>query len=888
MNTLRAMFVRLAGLFHRKRHETEMNAELRAHLDGLIERNVAAGMSPNEARLAAQRKFGGTAQVQERCRDERRFIWLEHLARDIRHGFRQLRRNPGFTLVTIFTLGLGIGATTAIFSLVYSLMLKPLPFHEAARLVEIYNTAAKNGLTKMPSSIRQYLDYSENATSYESLALWKSFAGTFDAGNSAARLSGARATADLFRLLRVQPVIGQFFTKDNNRPGEDKVAVLTQSFWEAQFGQDPGVLEKTLWIDGEALRIVGVAPRALEAFDARVKVVLPLTWTPQAATWRHALNVHLFGRLKPGVTLRQAAAEAGVMARSYYDEASATSREFMERSGITETVGGLQAERVESVKVGLYLLQAGVAFVLLIVCVNVGNLLLVRGQARQSEFAMRFALGASRGVIARQMLVESLVLAGLGALSGLVLAWSALGVFNRYTAEILPQAQPTALDLRVLAFAIALTTVVAVGIGLLPVVHLLRTHWTNSAHRNSRGASAGRGVRTLSSILVVGQFAVALVLLTGAGLLIRAFVNAVRVEPGFDPGNVVTARIVLPSAQRNNDQAAKAVQQRLIQALGEIPGVGSVALSFSTPFRNGLAPYALTLAEDPRPPGSPQPMASAVTVTPGYLEAMRLRLVAGRFFEPADAASGRQAFVVDESFARKFFAGRSAIGGRFTITGPPGKDAAWPTIIGVVRDVPHNGVEDRTGNPFVYQLPQWRPAGLVRFVRTARPVADVITAMREKVRGIDPLIALFDAGALEAVLDASFDNRRALMLLLASFAGLALFLAALGIYGVLAYDVSRRTREIGIRGAIGATRGQVIGMILQQGVWRAGLGLLIGLVGARLLSGTMTSLLFDVKPTDPLVHAGVSALLLLVAALASYLPALRAAKVDPMIALRAE
>ena len=879
---------RLRAFFRKETLDAEMSEEMRAHLELQAAENQRRGMSPEEARFAAQRSFGGIEQIKEIAREQRSWIWLEQLLHDIRYAFRQFRRSPGFALITILTLALGIGATTAIFSMVYSLMLKPLPFHEATRLVEIYNTAVKNELTKLPSSIRQYLDYSENATSYETLCLWRFFEGTFGEDSSVARLSGARATAGIFSLLRVQPVIGQFFTNDNNRPGEDKVAVLTQSFWETQFGQDPAVLEKTLRIDGEALRIIGVAPRVLEAFDARVKIIRPLTWTPQAATWRHALNVQLFGRLKPGVTIRQAAAESGIMTRRYYDGTSPSSREYMDRSGITDAVGSLQTERVESVKVGLYLLQGGVAFVLLIVCVNVANLLLVRTQARQPELAMRFALGASRGVIARQMLVESLVLAGLGALMGLALAWSALGVFNRYTAEILPQALPMMLDLRVLAFSVALTTVVGVGIGLLPVVHMLRARLTISMQRTSRGASAGRGVRAVSSILVVGQVAVALVLLTGAGLLVRAFVNAVTVEPGFDPSNVVTARIALPSAHRNSDQAAKALQERLIQALGEIPGVSSAALSFSTPFRNQLAPYALTLAEDPRLPGSPQPAASAITVTPGYLETMRLRLVEGRFFEPADAATGRQAFVVDESFARKFFAGRSALGGRFTNTGAPDKDAKWPTIIGVVRDVPHNGVEDRTGNPFFYQLPQWRPTGLVLFVRTARPVADVISAIREKVRGIDSMIPLFGASTLESALEASFDNRRAVMLLLATFAGLALFLAALGIYGVLAYDVSQRTREIGIRGALGATRGQVIEMILKQGLWRAGVGLLIGLIGTRLLSGTMTSLLFEVKPTDPMVYVGVSVLLLLIAALASYLPARRAAKIDPIVALRCE
>jgi putative ABC transport system permease protein len=423
---------------------------------------------------------------------------------------------------------------------------------------------------------------------------------------------------------------------------------------------------------------------------------------------------------------------------------------------------------------------------------------------------------------------------------------------------------------------------------LIPIVHLLRTNLTELIHRSSRGASAGRGVRSLSSLLVIGQVAVALVLLTGAGLLIHGFIKALNVDPGFDPRGVVGAGITLPAAHRGSDEAARAVQDRILQALEEIPGVTASTLSYSTPFKGGVGINALTLAEDPLPPGSPQPGAYRVTVTPGYFDTMKLRLVEGRFFERGDLAPGPPRYVVDETFAKKFFPNRSAIGGRFVFGRPPEKDSDWPTVIGVVRDVPHNGVEEKSGNPFIYQLLQGRPGGFGVYVRSERPVGDTVSAMRAKIREIDPTITMLDGRALEAAMDESYDTRRAVMLLMAAFAAIALFLSALGIFGVLAYDVSQRTREIGIRGAIGATRGQVIELIMKQGLRKAVIGLVVGLVGAWLVSRTMTSLLFQVTPNDPIVYASVSMLLLLVAALASYLPARRAARIDPMVALRVE
>ncbi|HTO04956.1 MAG TPA: FtsX-like permease family protein, partial [Opitutus sp.] len=392
-----------------------------------------------------------------------------------------------------------------------------------------------------------------------------------------------------------------------------------------------------------------------------------------------------------------------------------------------------------------------------------------------------------------------------------------------------------------------------------------------------------------SSGLVIGQVAVALMLLTGAGLLIHGFVKALNVDPGFDPRGVIGTGITLAAAHRTSDEAARAVQDRLLQAMEEIPGVSASMLTYSIPFRGGVGINALTLAEDPLPPGSPQPGAYRVTVTPGYLDTLKLRLVEGRFFERADLGPGfDRKFVVDETFAKKFFPNRSAIGGKFTFGGRPEKDADWPTIIGVVRDIPHNGVEDKTGNPFIYQLIQGRPGGFGLYVRSERSAGDTIVAMREKIRQIDPTITMLEARTLESAMDESFDTRRAVMLLMVAFAALALFLSALGIYGVLAYDVSQRTREIGVRGAIGATRGQIVQMVLKQGLWKSVIGLGVGLVAAWLLSRTMTSLLFEVTPSDPIVYVGVSVLLLLVAAIASYLPARRAARIDPMEALRAE
>ncbi len=810
---------------------------------------------------------------------------------DFRHAFRLLWKSKRITATTLVTLALCIGATTAIFSSVYSLMLKPLPYQEPERIVELYTSAVKAGLNHMAANVPFYLDYSQNGTSYESIGLWTFFYGLVGDKNAVVRLPGARATAEIFSILRIQPVLGSFFTKEQNKPGADKVIVLTQSYWQTQYQESPEVIGQEVRIDDEAYKIIGVAPRVLEAFDARMKFVLPLSW-PQGAEnpqGRYGVGTQLFGRLKPGVTASQADAEAKLLEKRYVDAGPPTLKQFVERSGMTMNVGGVQEQRVQPVRPTLLMLQGGVAFVLLIGCFNVANLLLVRSNARQSELAIRSALGAGRATIARQLLLESLLLTSLGAVLGLGVAWAALRITNFYLAKMLPQSLPASLDWRVLGFAVALSVVVGLLIGLISVFHILRTNLSAVIQSSSRGASSGRGVRALSSVLVVAQVAVALMLLTGAGLLIHSFAKALRVETGLDATRVVTARLALTREHRASDEAANKIRERLFQAMREIPGVTSVALSFSTPFQGGLPINAFTLENDTLPPGAPQPGAYRVIVTPGYLETLGLKLVEGRFYEEADLVPGRQLFVVDQSFARKFFPNGSAVGGRFIFGGPPKNPEDWPVIVGVVKDVPHNGVEEKSGNPFIYQLFRGgRPAGLTLFMRTARPAADVVAALRNSVRAIDPALPLFDTGGLADAVGSSFDNRRAVMLLLSAFAVLALFLSALGIYGVLAYDVSQRTREIGVRSAIGASRGQISSLILRQGLWKGGIGVVLGLVGAVLLSRSMATLLFDVQPTDPAVYAAVSLVLIGVALLASYLPARRASRIDPLIALRDE
>jgi putative ABC transport system permease protein len=472
---------------------------------------------------------------------------------------------------------------------------------------------------------------------------------------------------------------------------------------------------------------------------------------------------------------------------------------------------------------------------------------------------------------------------------GVGLAFGAVRAMNHFTAKLLPNMLPIAIDGGVLACTIGVAVVVGLLIGVAPVVHILRSNLAQVIQRSSRSASGGRGVRALSSVLVTGQVAVALVLLCGAGLLIHSFAKAIAVDPGFDPKNLVVGSIALPAVYNDTAKSA-AFELKLTEALKGIPGVDNVALATGIPFEGGLPINALTLRDSLLPPNSSQPGAFQVGVSLDYFKTLRIPLLKGRFMDETDTAKdARWVYVVDELFEQRFFPGHSAVDGHFTFGGPPKKESDWPVIVGVVRNVPHNGVEDKSNNPFVYYpLAKFPPGGLNIIVRSTRPTADLISSIREKLHAIDPSIPLFETGTVQKAIDDSVDGRRAVMLLLGGFAALALFLSAIGIYGVLAYDISQRTREIGIRGAIGATRRQIVGLIMIQGLWKTGVGLVVGLVAAVLLSHYMASMLFELTPSDPWAYILVSLLLALVAAAACYIPARRAARIDPTEALRTD
>jgi predicted permease len=814
---------------------------------------------------------------------------LSGLKADVSFALRMLAKNKGFVTTALLTLALCIGANTAIFSMLYALVIKPLPYREPARIVEVYNSFPKVGLNKLPSNIVQYLDFKQHTNAFAQLALWQSGEFTLGQESGPTRSAGAYATAEIFDVLGLHPVLGRFFTAENHVPGADKILVLSQSFWRTQYHEDPAVIGQKLMLDGENFEIVGVAPHDFEAFDARTKFVRPMAWPPDRVTQfaRYGVSPQLYGRLKPEATIAIAFAQVAGLEKQFYDAAPPQVREFLDRSGHVIGVNTVQAQRVEPLKGSLYLLQGGVLFVLLIGCLNVANLLLARSNARQDELAIRVALGAGRGAIARQLLVESTLLVWLGAALGLGLAWLALTASNRFISQLMPTTLPFKIDGRVLGYTALVASVMSLVIGLLPIVHVLRGNLLGVIQSRSRSASTGKGVRTLSSALVVAQVAFALILLTGAGLLIHSFANAIAIDPGFEPRQMIAARVALPGKYQK-DNGTVQFQQRLLASLREIPDL-TASLATATPFATGLPINAFGLRDYTLPPGASQPGAFHLGASPTYLDALHIPLREGRWFNDTDTDKSRRVFVVDENFAKRFFPGKSAVGQHLTFGGPPAKEEDWPEIVGVVGNVRHNGVEEKSGNPYLYHPLTQTPFGEVSvLIRTARPVVEAIALLREKIAAIDPALPVFQAGPMDSVITTRLNNRRAIMLLLGSFAGIALLLSAIGIYGVLAYDVSQRTREIGIRGAIGATREQIVTLILHQGLWKTGIGLAAGIAGALALSRYMTTLLFDVKSTDPLVYVVVTLLLLMTAVLASYLPARRAARIDPLVALRSE
>ena len=738
----------------------------------------------------------------------------------------------------------------------------------------------------MPCNVVQYLDFKAHVDGLESAGLWAPNFFTVGEESGPVRMQGTLVTADLFDVFALHPIMGRFFTAENQVPANKRVVVLTESFWRNHFNADPSIIGRKLTIDGDVCEIIGVAPRLLEEFNHQTQLFRPMSWTSDEVNdnMRYACWAQLFARLKPGAGLGATRAQVEAREKAYFDRAVPMMHDFLTNSGHQIAVERLGDVQIAGLKDPIFLLEGAVLFVLLIGCVNVANLLLARANAREGEFTVRVALGASRRVVIKQLLVESLLLSGLGSLLGLLVAFGVIHLINFFAPHMLARFLPFSLHASAIGFAVIITAVVAVAIGLIPAIHLFQAGAFRTGSARSRSASAGRSTQKVSSVLIVVQTAFALILLVGAGLLTLSFARALNVNPGFDPQHVITAQIAFPSSYRSPEKSAD-IDHRLLEAMSRIPGT-IPSLATATPYLTGTNVNAFTIRNRSE---QTQPSTFNLSASPRYLETLRIPLIEGRWFNDADTAQSRPVYVVDQDFAKHYFPHQSALGQRITFGEIPKKDEDWPEIVGVVGNVRENGLDERSGNPYLYSpVSQGPHYAFSVFLRTERPMADVVRELRQAVAGIDPAIPIFSVSEMESVISLSLNDRRSMLYLLVGFAGLALLLSGIGIYSVLAYDVSQRTREIGVRGALGASRAQIMELVLKQGLWKAGLGLLIGIAGALALSRFLETMLYQVKSTTPGVYVAVAVILLAVAIVASYLPARRAARIDPAKALQSE
>jgi len=788
------------------------------------------------------------------------------------------------------TLALCLGPNTAILSVLYTLVYKPLPFPEPRQLASITNVAEKEGGTKRQSSVAQYLDFKAQADLFAGFGYFTSANATLGEVNDPVRGSGMMVSADLFTVLGLQPLLGRSFRPEEQEPGKEHVVVLTYSAWVKRYNADPAILGRAIRLDAEPFTVVGVAPpRIEEIFNDleffRPYPVRPEENNPQA---RYVGNIRLVGRLRPGVTYAAGRAQLRGLEKSFADnQAVPQLRAFLEKGGYRVAVNDAREEMAEPIKARLLLLQGGAALVLLIGCVNVASLLLARMNAKRPELAIRHALGAGRATLLRQMFAESLLLVTLAGAAGVGLALGLLRVMNHYLPTVVRHVPPVELHPTVLGLVFAALSLIVLAMGFVPLVFLWRSGLRIG---ETPAASAGRRGRRTLGALVVGQMALALVLIVGAGLLLHSFARVMAVDPGFDAAHVVEGRINLPPAKYGDPKDMVAVRQRLLAAMKEIPGVESVGLTSDFGVAESYRTAAFLIRGSGVPTGEAQSLVYLYGVSPDYFTTMGIRLLAGRVFQDDEDFRKLPVAIVDQAFAERYFPGRDVVGQEMVLgTTPPPDGKPWIRIIGMVTRANLTGLEGRDGWPFLYFPFNQQPSLAFTFlIRTPRPEADVVGEMRTRVRAIDPILPLYATGTLASVLDYMLGSRRAILGLLSLCAGLALVLAAVGLYGVLNYDVSQRTREIGIRGAIGASRGQILALVLRQGLVKACLGLALGLTGAFFFTRLLRKMLFDISPNDPVAYAAVTGLLLLVALAASWLPARRAAKVDPVIALRAE
>ena len=868
--------LRLRSLFRRGQVEAELNEELRYHLERQIEVNTAAGMSVEEARYAALRAMHGLDQRKEECRDMRRVRLIEDLWQDSRFSLRSLLKRPGFTAIALLALALGIGANTAIFSLVNAVILQPLPYRDPDRLISVYGT--RNRSTQGSVGPTDFLDYRSQNKTFEQFAASGSMMLPMNLTGSGEpeRLNASIITGNYFDTFGVRPALGRGFSLENEKTGQDHVTVLSHAFWQTRFGGDPNIVNKTINLDGKAYEVLGVMP---------AEVVLPQPaqlWVPinfdadPEMKMRNARFLRGIGRLKEGVTLDQAQTDTDLIAaqleQQYPDSNTGWSLRLIPLREIL--VGGSRTM--------LFILFGAVGFVLLIACANVANLLLVRAAARQKEIAMRTALGASRLRIIRQMITESLLLAIFGGALGALLAVAGVKLLVSLGEDNIPRTANVKIDATVLAFTLLISLATGLLFGLAPAIRTMKENLVDALKDGIRGGSEATVKNRTRSLLVVFESAIAVMLLIAAGLLIRSLVALQNVDPGFDPNNVLTLRVDLARQKYNTPEKASNFFEQLETRVAGLPGVEAVGLITDLPLSGEARdmPYRV----EGRPARSDIAFVDFRRVNKNYFSAMRIPLRRGRNFTEQEVRQSDKAIVVSQAFVDSVFPNEEALGKRLIIWSGIRNEPY--EIIGIVGDTRYQSLQ---GEPSATMYVPTRELLFVNLViRTQGDPLSLVGGVRKEVNALDPDQPIAAIRPMTEWVAMSAAGARYRTTLLGLFALLAMFLAATGIYGVMSYSVAQRTQEIGVRMALGAPTLDVLKLVVRQGMILALIGIVIGLAAALALTRVMSSLLFGVTERDPITFVVVAALLIVVAFIACFVPARRATKVDPLVALRYE
>jgi putative ABC transport system permease protein len=876
MYWLRFILLRLKGLLRKEQVEEEMDAELRFHLMMRAQENIRSGMTPEVAMRDARRRFGSLDRVKDAAREIKGGGMLGTLLQDVRYAVRMMMKSPGFTVIAVLTLAAGVGANTAIFSVVNAVLLKAMPYHDSHRLVIV--SGADQSAEHATISSAEAQDFAAQLTTLEDFAAMQSQSINLTGGAQPERVRGAYVTANFFEVFKLSPAAGRMFARGEDQPGAEHVVVVKEGFWRRRLNSDPELTGRKLILNGEPYSVIGVAPDSFRhPLDAEVEVWTTVQRFPGYAARRDARFLFGIGHLRPGVTPAQARVEADTvaarMAQTYPNESAGR---------------GVRAELLEEVTVRnirpiLLALFAAVGCILLIACSNLANLTLARGTARQKEFALRSALGAGRWRLVRQLLTETTLLAVLGGGIGLLLASWGTDLLLAVNPGVLPRGE-VRLDAPVLLFTLGASVLTGFLFGLTPAWQMSRIDLNKTLKEGGRSAGDGAGALRARSVFVVVQMALALVLLVGGALFIKSFYRLLQVDPGFKPENLLTLEYRLPRNKYVESSAQWEFHRQLVDQLKAVPGVQSAALVRGLPLTGNSASARFSLPDRETPPTGQEPQAQFNTATPDYFATMGIPLIQGRLFGDGDRLDTPAVFVINQTMARRFWPGQDPLGKQIKIVGgdTPG------TVVGVVGDAKQDWLSEEQ-RPQIYNCYSQSPGFFATVVvRTRVEPLSLSQAVREAVWKVDKDQPVWKVRTAESLMAYNVADKRFLMLLMVVFAALALTITAVGLYGVVNYTVGRRTHEIGIRMALGARARDVLKLVVSQGMRLAMTGVGVGLITSFALTRFIQSLLFGVSATDALTFAGGAALLGGVALLACYIPARRATKVDPLIALRYE